>query len=333
MSNEPNGKTANALSMAFYVGVAGIALAGQLLAIPHFEITPWVAVPLVVVLELGGIALAARADYRRRKGENAYGARILSALVACWAVGFNWYGHADNKIAAGGFAFMSALGYLVWLLNSGDNRRDQLRATNQLAQTAPAYGIAQWLKHPWITRRARALAVANPHLGLHGSLRMAADNVRQEQRQKAIAEALKVKLAATVDPVTARIAVATYDLDRIAAKLAAEADYDGLTALIAAEMTPVLLTATATAEQVRDDARKAAAKPKQLPGGDASTKPKPVAKKAPTTAERVAKLLARKPELKPVDVAKTLGVSERTAQRYWPKHDVTPEPEFAGSPA
>ncbi|MER7283948.1 hypothetical protein ABT369_57005, partial [Dactylosporangium sp. NPDC000244] len=44
-----------------------------------------------------------------------------------------------------------------------------------------------------------------------------------------------------VDPTTADIAVAVYDLDEIAVRLADGADYDGLTALIAADLAPAQL--------------------------------------------------------------------------------------------
>ncbi|WP_020522396.1 hypothetical protein [Catelliglobosispora koreensis] len=317
-----SGKTADILSSVFYGGVALTALAGQISAADKLGISSAIAVPGIALLELGGVALAARADFRRRLGENAYAARILSGAVAVFAVVFNWYGHADNLYAAGVFSFMSALGYLVWLINSGDRRRDQLRAEGKLTATPPVYGIAQWAKHPFLTRRARALASADPSLGVHGSLEAAADADRLERRQTAIAKALKDSLAKSVDPATAAIAVATFDLDQIAARLAAEADYDGLTALIGAKMTPVLLTASADAAAVKTEARKRAARP----DGDATGKTAVSSRKTGSTGELVAKVLSRKPDATPVDVAKAIGKSERTVQRYWPKPEtVSPE--------
>lgn len=249
---EVSGTVADRLSMAFYVGVAGVALAGQISAAEKLALPMLVAVPGMALLELGGVALAARADFRRRKGESALAARVLSGVVAVFGTGFNWFGHKDTSLfAASALAFMSALGYLVWLINSGDRRRDQLRAEGKLPPTPPVYGLVQWFRKPWLTRRARALALVNPDLGLYGSLAAANTAVRVEQRQAAIAKALQAKLTASIDPTTAAIAIATYDLDVIAARLAAEADYDGLTALLAAEMTPVLMTATAKAVATR----------------------------------------------------------------------------------
>jgi hypothetical protein len=226
----------------FYAVVALIALAGQAGAAVHW-LGWWLpsAVAAVAAVEFGGIALSAYADFRRRLGERALAARILSAAVAGGAVAVNWFGHPD-RMQAGFFAGMSALGYLVWLLHSGARRRDQLRAIHALPPVAPAYGLGLWLRHPGLTRRARALALADPTLGLYGSLDAARAAQRVERRQAAIATALRRKLTAAVDPLTAEIATATFDLDEIAARLAAGADYDGLTALIATDLAPNRLT-------------------------------------------------------------------------------------------
>jgi hypothetical protein len=226
---------------AFYAAVALIALAGQTGA--AVEWLHWLlpfALAAVAAVEFGGIVLSAYADHRRRLGERAYAARVLSAAVAAGAVAVNWLGHHDH-LQGGFFAGMSALGYGVWLLHSGARRRDQLRAVGDLPPVAPVYGWWLWLRHPGLTRRARALALADPKLGLYGSLDAARTAVRTEQRQAAIAALLRRKLAEGRDPLAAEIAVAVYDLDEIAGRLAAGADYDGLTALIAAELTPARL--------------------------------------------------------------------------------------------
>jgi hypothetical protein len=228
----------------FYAVVALIALAGQAAAAVRWLGWPLLAaVVAVAAVEFGGIALSAYADHRRRLGERAVAARVLSAAVAVGAVVVNWVGHAD-RLQGGFFAGMSALGYLVWLLHSGARRRDQLRAVGTLPPVAPAYGLGLWLKHPGLIRRARALALSDPTLGLYGSLAAARTAERTERRQAAIATALRRKLTAAMDPLTAEIATATFDLDEIAARLAAGADYDGLTALIATDLTPNRLTGT-----------------------------------------------------------------------------------------
>lgn len=233
------GRVAEWSGRLFYTVVAGVALAGQTGAAVHWlHWSTIAAVPAVGALELGGIALAARSDYRRRLGERAVAARALSTAVAVFAVVFNWLGHGSH-LQGGFFAGMSALGYAVWLINAGDRRRDQLRKDGKLAQVAPAYGLAQWLRHPWLTRRARALAVEFPALGLYGSLAKAAADLRTERRQAAITELLGRRLAEGRDPLAADIAVTVYDLDRIATALADRADYDRLTDLLAVDLDPV----------------------------------------------------------------------------------------------
>jgi hypothetical protein len=222
---------------AFYVLVALIALAGQATGARNWLGWPLLLAGLAVAtLEFGGVVLSGHALQRLRLGERAVAARLGSAAVAAFAVAFNWLSHTDHRQGAF-FAGMSALGYGVWLLDSGARRRDELRARGMLAAVPPAYGAARWLRRPLLTREARALAVEHPELGLHGSIAEAAAARRREQRHTAIAVLLRRKLSQGKDQVAAELAIATYDLDEIAARLAAAADYDGLTALLSADLT------------------------------------------------------------------------------------------------
>lgn len=226
---------------AFYLTVLLLALAGQSLAA-----TEWLGWPLllaivaVAAVEFGGVVLSMHADQRRQLGERAAAARILSAAVAAGAVAVNWFGH-DDRMQGAFFAGMSALGYLVWLVDTGARRRDQLRAARMLPPTPPAYGM-QWLRHPGLTARARRLALETPDLGLYGSLAAATAQAKAERRQVALATALRRKVVTALkDPVMAEIATTTFDLDEIARRLAASADYEGLTALLGADLAPARL--------------------------------------------------------------------------------------------
>jgi hypothetical protein len=234
----------SAMRQCFYLVVLLVALAGQVSGAVHaLHVTVVAAVPAVTGLELGGVVVLANADVRRRLGEQAVASRLLSALIAAGAVAFNWLAHG-NHLLGGFFAGMSALGYLVWLMHTENQRRDRLRATGALPPTTPGYEVVQhWLAHPLLTLRAKSLAKANPGLGLYSSLSAARDEMRRERRQRAISTVLHRKIRAVVDPVTADIAVAVYDLDEIAARLAAGADYDTLTALIGADLAPARLAA------------------------------------------------------------------------------------------
>jgi hypothetical protein len=233
------------MRQGFYIVVLLVALAGQVSgAVETLHIPLIAAIPAVGALELGGIVVLANADVRRRLGERAVASRLLSVAIAGGAVAFNWLAHA-NHLMGGFFAGMSALGYLVWLMHTENQRRDRLRAKGDLPPTTPAYEVVgHWVTHPWLTRRARSLAKANPELGLYDSLAEARGEVRRRRQQAAISKVLHRKIRAAVDPTTADIAIAVYDLDEIARRLAAGADYDGLTALIAADLAPARLAAS-----------------------------------------------------------------------------------------
>src|SRR5262249_28074009 len=158
-------------------------------------------------------------------GERATASRVLSAAIAAGAVAFNWLAHA-NHLLGGFYAGMSALGYLVWLMHTENQRRDRLRAKGDLPPTTPAYElVGHWLRHPWRPRRARSLARAGAGRGLSASLAAARLDIRRERRTSAISKVLHRKIRAAVDPTIADIAVAVYDLDEIAGRLAGAADY------------------------------------------------------------------------------------------------------------
>ncbi len=226
----------------FYIVVLLVALAGQVSgAVEALGIPLAAAIPAVAALELGGIVVLTNADVRRRLGERAVASRLLSVAIAAGAVTFNWVAHTNHLLGAF-FAGMSALGYLVWLMHTENQRRDRLRVKGDLPPTTPSYEVGgHWLRHPLLTMRAKGLAKADPRLGLYDSLATARAEIRRERRQSAIAKVLHRKIRAAVDPRTADIAIAVYDLDEIAARLADRADYDGLTSLIAADLAPARL--------------------------------------------------------------------------------------------
>jgi hypothetical protein len=256
-------RRASVMRQGFYVVVLLVALAGQVSgAVEALGIPLAAAIPAVGALELGGIVVLANADVRRRLGERAIGSRLLSAAIAVGAVAFNWLAHSDHLLG-GFFAGMSALGYLVWLTHTENQRRDRLRATGDLPPTTPAYEVGgHWLRHPFLTRRAKSLAKADPTLGLYASLAAARAEVARQRRHTAISKVLHRKIRSAVDPATADIALAVYDLEEIAAGLTRRADYDGLTDLIAIDLAPARLAPpTHDAASLVAAARDAGARP------------------------------------------------------------------------
>lgn len=234
---------------AFYVLVLAVALIGQVTgAAQALGIPLAVAVPAVATLELGGVVVMADADVRRRLGERALASRLLSAAIAAAAVTFNWTAHPDHLLG-GFYAGMSALGYLVWLIHAGNQRRDRLRATGNLPPTPPAYEIVgHWIRHPALTLRARTIAKTHG-LDLYESLTEARTAITREHRNTAIARLLHRKIRTALDPTTADIAVRVYDLDEIATRLTATVDHHGLTALLATDLTPERIIAANAADR------------------------------------------------------------------------------------
>lgn len=245
----------------FYAIVLGTALTGSVTAAAKWlEVDDWGwAIPPIVAVELGGVVLMMYAADRQKLGERASWARLLSAAVAAMAVATNYFGHEDKPGQAYFFAGLSALGYIVYLLMAAANRRDALRAAGKLEETTPIYGLWQWLSEPRITRRARLLAQANAaqrltegkhpttiRLGRTTSLAAAREQVRKEKREGGISRSLRERIAAAAGDDMATIAVHTYDLDKVARRLADGADYDGLTALLAADLTPAKLAGGTT---------------------------------------------------------------------------------------
>jgi hypothetical protein len=252
----------SAARQLFYMVVLLVALAGQVSGAVQRLLIPLLgAIPAVAALELGGVVVLANVDVRRRLGERAIASRVLSAVIAAGAVSFNWLAHT-NHLLGGFFAGMSALGYLVWLMHTENQRRDRLRACGDLPPTTPAYELVEhWLRHPVVTLKAKSLAKADSTLDLYGSLDTARALIRRQRRHHAIAVVLHNKIRAAVDSTTADIAIAVYDLDKIAARLVDSADYDTLTALINADLAPARLTANSHTHCGTDPTRVAGSTP------------------------------------------------------------------------
>lgn len=296
------------------IAIAGIGCADAAIRWMHW---PWYAtLATVLVLELAVVALLVRADYRRRLGERAYAYRVLSVAVGLLAVGINWFGHVQTSlIAAACFAGFSALGLGIALLTSGDRRRDHLRASGNLPPTTPAYGAWQWLMHPWLTWRARELAKRTPALGLYGSLAAAVDAKRDELRHAAL-KALLVDMIGEKygDPLVAKVAVTTLDMDEITRRFAAAADYDAFVGELWARV-PLGAAESAAIEPARQTQISAAPLPMT-----ADVRPVEASRIPQIPARRVADvaraLKAADRSLSPATIAAWLGKGESTVRGY-----------------
>lgn len=243
---------------AFYAAMAGLALYGQ-----SDGLMAWIgvdrfwALAVAVAVELLAAVLFAFADWRRtHHGERAVAARLLSVVVALGVAAMNYYGHhgvGDTAVYTGA----SLAGYSVWVLHTEARRRDALRAANRLPAQPPVYGLALWLRSPGLVSRARQLAIADPTLGVHDSIAAAEAEAATAARRRATVAALRVLVAQDLDPVTARVTLASCDLDEVAAGIADGIDYDRLTDRIVAKIAPVWTTAPAEVPAVEPRRRKA----------------------------------------------------------------------------
>jgi len=237
-------RTTARMRRAFYTAVLLVALYGTATgAVAAFDLPWWIGVSGVFALELGGMTFLSHADVRRRLGEHATGARLLGALIAGAAAAFNLVTH-DSRMLGGFFALMSGLGFISWWIDVESKRRDRLRAHGMTAEPPPRYGPWCWIRHPALTAQARALALRHPQLGRTGSLQAAQLGMRRHRRNTALAAALQARIRDAVGPDLARIAVLTYDMNEVARRLQQTADYDGLTALLGADLTAAAMQRT-----------------------------------------------------------------------------------------
>lgn len=241
---------ADKVAYAFYATAATAALVGQVWAgVTHI---PWpdegfspflkiaLVTPAVAVIELGGVATAALADLRRRKGEQAYAYRAMSLFAAIVALVFNVVGHwrPEERFLAFGFGGLSAFAYVLWLIHSSARRRDALRKAGQMATTGPVYGVVQWAREPKVTWAARSIALEHG-LGLYESLRAARVQRRNNARRDAIAGTVAEYIRSEhQDERLAKIAETTYDADRLAGMLEERINYEVITNKLTLAISP-----------------------------------------------------------------------------------------------
>jgi hypothetical protein len=239
---------ADRVAYAFYGAAALSAVVGSALgAVSLIEWPVWLSKELqyviasvpVAVVELGGAVSAALGDQRRQLGERAIGYRAMSGGIAAAAIAwqlfshhFMWYGWA--------FAGLSVIAYTLYLLHSAAKRRDALRSSRKMANLAPVYPLWQQIRHPQIVRLAKSLVQEDETLGIFEALRMAREELATQHRHEMIAKALKrAYKEAYKDSATGReVILATMDLERLAAKVEGNADYEGWAAVISSKLAP-----------------------------------------------------------------------------------------------
>lgn len=230
-----------AITGVFYAVCLGAAVFGQtLVGTAVLGLAAWFAITLACALELAGVKFAYDAAVARAAGEHAIVPQVLSYIVATVAVGTNVFGHLvmADVFGAAVFGLFSALAFIAFTIRAEFRRRQAERADGKAAHPTPTYGVRRWLTQRAVTARAKALAAADPELGLYGSLAAAETALATEARRGEIAGLLRRKALADFggDKLRAAIEVAKYDLDQIATELCSRADHTAAVAAIEADL-------------------------------------------------------------------------------------------------
>ncbi|MDN3240849.1 hypothetical protein [Glycomyces tritici] len=230
-----------AITGVFYAVCLIAAVFGQsLVGTAVLGLALWFALTLACALELAGVKFAYDAAVARAAGEHAIVPQALSYVLAAIAVGVNIFGHLvmGDAFGAAVFGLFSALAFIAFTIRAEFRRRQADRAAGKAAHPTPAYGLTRWVTQRAVTKRAKALAAADPTLGLYGSLAAAETAIAAEARRAEIAGLLRRKALADFngDKLRASLYVAQYDLDRIAAELCEQADHGAAVADIAADL-------------------------------------------------------------------------------------------------
>ncbi|MEU6858555.1 hypothetical protein AB0B28_06755 [Glycomyces sp. NPDC046736] len=314
------GETAShaAITAVFYAVCLVAAIFGQsLVGIAVLGLAPWFAITLAAALELAGVKFAFDAAVARAAGEHAVLPQALSYVLAAIAVGVNIFGHLvmGDVFGAAVFGLFSALAFIAFTIRAEFRRRQADRANGKAAHPTPAYGLGRWVRHHAVTKRAKALAAADPALGLYGSLAAAADAIAAEARRVEIAGLLRRKALADFggDKLRASLYVAQYDLDRIAAELCAAADHTAAVTDIATDLHNGRTTTAAPVAETPTPVR--ASKPRQARTGTAKAKRTNAADDAAMVA-RLRALTAETGTAVSINRARTvLGVGTGRAKR------------------
>lgn len=282
------GKVVKRIIRCAYAMVLIVALVGQTTGGMALIDLPWYLVgPAMLVVEGLGATFATIANYRRRLGEQAWVAFGLACGFAAFAVWVNYNGHAGNNLVlAWFFAVFSGAGFILYIVDSAFARRDQLWIDGKIDEPPPVYGVVQSVRHPWLTRRAKALAIADPSLGRTGSLAAAATQAADERRRAAIVALVRTDMSTALGPEVAELVIRIADPDRLAREIEDLADWRGMARVYADRIDPARLEAAGQAGS-KKEARAAARAAK--PAGSAPDQTAPVeATNQPTILRSVA---------------------------------------------
>lgn len=243
-----NGDNAQRLATWLYVIAATASWIGQIWAgvdnIPWAYFIPvWLQILIVAlpaaVLDLGGVATMAIADWRLSKGEKAIFWRILSFVWVGLAIGINVLGHLQQVLLSAVFGVFGLLAFLMALGHTEARRRDALQALGLLPPPKPRYDDEIRKNEPVAVRMAERLVVEDGY-GKWQALDAAREQVMATQHRDALAAYLRNEMTRmhAGDGALAGIVVGATRFDLLADQVMAQFDLSGWAAYIGAQMRP-----------------------------------------------------------------------------------------------
>lgn len=189
------------------VGVNGVAVVGQVLALAGVGWPIWAAVAAAVVIESVAIYVGWHAHVALVEGDSAARIRLVSYGIGL-AVAWLNYSHNDPRVAWL-YAGCSAASPWLWAMHSRHVHRKQLRAEGLIDPRAPKFSALRWALHPAETAAALWWAVGE---GIQ-SPAVAIAAVRQRRHAAAARDALDEGHAALQDAAAAALQLAVEVLD------------------------------------------------------------------------------------------------------------------------
>lgn len=233
-----------------YIAVLIVAGIGQTTGLMVKLGVPWyIALVPMIATETMQVVFAATAQYRRQLGENAYVTYALAALLSGFAVVVNWWGHHDTNVGlAFFFSVFSALGFVVYMVESAMTRRDELLRQGKLDEPPPIYGLWLTLRQRRLVARAKEHYVDNPKLARGGSLAAARESLRRDARRVAIVRVVRADLTKTMGADNADLLIATMDLDELAEEIRSQAEVKRVGGIYGRRIDPVQIEAAHAVE-------------------------------------------------------------------------------------
>ncbi|GAA1387723.1 hypothetical protein [Catellatospora chokoriensis] len=243
-----SGDNAQRLAFGLYLVAAAASWIGQIwvgvdqVPWPYF-IPIWAQIIIVAlpaaVLDLGGVATMAIADWRRSEGETAWYWRTLSAIWVTLAVGVNVLGHRHQLLLSVLFGIFGVLAFAMALGHTEARRRDALKAKGLLPRPKPRYDDDVRKKEPDVVRLAEHLVVEEGY-DQWPALDLARERVKTVAHRDALAAYLKSELTRmhAGDGALAGIVVGATRFDLLADQVMAQFDLGGWAAYIGTQMRP-----------------------------------------------------------------------------------------------